>query len=54
MRTSGGGRDHWMTAVPLAVLLLFGLVAAGGPNKLLIKIERGLATVVSWVTGTAS
>jgi hypothetical protein len=54
MRTSGGGRDHWMTAVPLAVLLLFCLVAAGGPNKLLIKIERGLATVVSWVTGSVS
>jgi len=54
MRTSGGGRDHWMTAVPLAVLLLFCLVAAGGPNKLLIKIERGLASVVSWVTGSAS
>ena len=54
MRTSGGGRDHWMTAVPLAVLLLFCLVAAGGPNKLLIKIEQGLATVVSWVTGSVS
>jgi hypothetical protein len=43
-----------MTAVPLAVLLLFGLVAAGGPYKLMIKIERGLANVVSWVTGSVS
>lgn len=54
MRTSGGGRDHWMTAVPLAVLLLFCVVAAGGPNKLLIKLERGLATVVSWFTDSVS
>ncbi len=54
MRTSGKGREWMMTAVPLAVLLLFGLVAAGGPEKLLIKMERSLAAAVSWVAQLGS
>lgn len=54
MRTSGQGREGWMTAIPLAILLLFGVVAAGGPHDLLKLMERSLERVVAWVAEKAS
>jgi len=54
MRTSGAGREGWMTSIPLAVLLLFAVIAAGGPVDLLKWMERSLEKVVSWVSETAS
>jgi hypothetical protein len=49
MRTSGGGREGWMTAIPIAVILLFVTVVAGGPNELLKVMDRQLRLAVEWV-----
>jgi hypothetical protein len=54
MRTSGAGREGWMTAIPLAVLLLFGVIVAGGPHRLLRTMERSLERMVQWVSEMAS
>ena len=54
MRTSGGGREGWMTAVPLLVLVFFAVVIAGGPEDLLKFVERSLEKVVSWVAELGS
>lgn len=54
MRTSGAGREGWMTAIPLAVLVLFALVVAGGPQDLLRTMERSLEKMVNWVSELAS
>jgi hypothetical protein len=43
-----------MTAVPLAVLLLFAVIIAGGPQDLLKTMERSLEKVVKWVTEMTS
>lgn len=48
MRTSGSGRDGWMTAIPIAILLLFATIAAGGPKELLKVMERTLQSTVDW------
>lgn len=54
MRTSGAGREGWMTAIPLAILVLFAVVIAGGPEDLLRTMERSLERVVNWVSELAS
>jgi len=54
MRTSGAGREGWMTAIPLAILLLFLVIIAGGPVDLLKWMERSLEQVVTWVSDMAS
>ena len=54
MRTSGAGREGWMTAVPIAVLLFFAVIIAGGPEDLLKILERSLEKVVSWVAELGS
>ena len=48
MRTSGVGREGWMTIIPLAVILLFSTVVAGGPKELLVSIEKMLRSGVEW------
>jgi hypothetical protein len=37
-----------MTAIPIAVLVLFAVVAAGGPKQLLKIMERQLQSTVDW------
>ena len=37
-----------MTAIPLAILLLFATLAAGGPRELLKIMEKKLRSTVDW------
>ena len=48
MRTSGSGREGWMTAIPIAILLLFAIIVAGGPKELLKAMEQKLQSTVDW------
>ena len=48
MRTSGSGREGWMTTIPILILLLFATIAAGGPKELLKVMERKLQSTVDW------
>lgn len=48
MRTSGVGREGWMTIIPLTVILLFSTLVAGGPKQLLISVEKMLRSGVEW------
>lgn len=54
MRTSGVGREGWMTMIPLGVLVLFALFIAGGPHDLLRMMERTIEAVIQWVSELAS
>ena len=47
MRTSGTGSDLTMMIVPLGVIVLFALVATGGPIELLKLAEHFLETGAS-------
>ena len=50
MRTSGaGGRDGFMTAVPLLMLVLFVVWMAGGPRATIALLEYGLRALFLWV-----
>ena len=50
IRTSGGGnRDITMLAVPLAMLIAFGIFNGGGVQNVLRSMERTLWVVVGWV-----
>ena len=49
MRTSGAGRDGWMTTVPILMLVLFVAVVLGGPREVLRMVVGYLAAVVAWV-----
>jgi hypothetical protein len=53
MRTSGEGREGWMTAIPLAILVLFAMIIAGGPGELLDTMEHSLEKMVKWVSDLA-
>jgi hypothetical protein len=48
MRTSGGGREGWMTTIPIVIMLLFATVVAGGPKELLRYVENHLRSTVDW------
>jgi hypothetical protein len=48
MRTSGSGREGWMTTSPIAVMVLFAIVVAGGPKQLLKLMEKQLRSTVDW------
>jgi hypothetical protein len=51
MRTSGAsGRDGFMMAVPVAILVIYGLWSGGGFFGVLRMLERTLWAVVNWVT----
>jgi hypothetical protein len=50
MRTSGTGSDIMMMAVPLGVIVLFALVAAGGPTEFLKLAEHFLEAGASAAT----
>jgi hypothetical protein len=54
MRTSGKGREGWMTAIPLAVLVIVAVFMAGGPEDFLKMMERSLEKMVNWVSEMAS
>jgi hypothetical protein len=43
-----------MTAIPLAVLVLFGVIVAGGPHAFFRTMERSLERMVQWVSDMAS
>jgi hypothetical protein len=52
MRTSGkGGHDSLMTAVPLAMLVIFVMFMAGGPTASLAWIEEILRGFIGWAGG---
>jgi hypothetical protein len=42
MRTSGGGRDGMMTAIPLIMLVLFVITMSGGTGSTLTWLENFL------------
>jgi hypothetical protein len=47
MRTSGGGnRDLMMLGIPLAMLVMYGLLTGGGFGNVLRVLERTLWTAV--------
>jgi hypothetical protein len=48
MRTSGSGRELWMTTIPLSVVLLYLAIVAGGPKELLKAMEKQLRSTVEW------
>ena len=49
MHTSGhGGRDHLMTAVPVAMLVIFVMFMAGGPKASLSWLEEVLRGILTW------
>jgi hypothetical protein len=50
MRTSGAGREIWMTAIPISITLLYLMVFAGGPKELLKAAERQLRATVEWTS----
>jgi hypothetical protein len=50
MRTSGTGREAWMTAIPISVILLYLTIFAGGPKELLKAAERQLRNTVEWTS----
>lgn len=49
MRTSGGGKEGWMTAIPIAVLVVVLTIIVGGPSALLSLLEGYLRALVEWV-----
>lgn len=54
MRTSGTGADGWMTAIPIAILVVFLMVIAGGRGELFNTLERFLQAMVEWAVGLVS
>jgi hypothetical protein len=49
MRTSGGGGDGWMTAIPIGILVFFLVMASGGPTPFLRSVESTLRAFFEWV-----
>ena len=50
MRASGtGGRDGWMTAVPLGMLVVFVVWMAGGPKSSMAWLEGVVRSTVVWI-----
>lgn len=37
-----------MTTIPIAVIVLFAVIAAGGPKELLKNMEKRLRSTVEW------
>jgi hypothetical protein len=50
MRTSGSGAsDVWMTAIPIAILIVFVMAIAGGPSAFLVAVDGILRSIADWV-----
>ena len=53
MKTTGTGSEGWLIAVPAILLLLYGVISAGGPSSLLNDLDsvfRAVGdTVVTWL-----
>jgi hypothetical protein len=55
MRTSGGGnRDLTMMAVPLTILIVFGVYTGGGVKNVLRMAELTLWAAVEWLVALVS
>jgi hypothetical protein len=55
IRTSGGGnRDITMLTVPLAILVVFGILSGGGVESVLRSLERTLWVAVDWMAKLVS
>jgi len=55
MRTSGSGAsDVWMTAIPIAILIVFVTALAGGPSEFLQTIEGILRSIAEWIAAVVS
>jgi hypothetical protein len=51
MRTSGSGGDLFMTAAPLAMLVVFVVWMLGGPAATIGLIDSALRSMLGWVGG---
>jgi hypothetical protein len=49
MRTSGTGRDGFIAAVPIAIIIVFTLMVFGGPRPFLRSVEHTLMGGFYWV-----
>ena len=50
MRTSGRGSfDLLMLSVPLAILVVFGVMSGGGVENILRTCERAMWSAVEWI-----
>ncbi len=54
IRTSGAGREGWMTAIPLAILFVFVLYVTGGPHDFLRLMERTAEAMLQRITAFVS
>jgi hypothetical protein len=54
MRTSGAGRDGFLTYIPIVAALLIGLALLGGPSTMLRTFDRFLKDVVALVVSAGS
>ena len=55
MRTSGHGRgDGLMSAVPIAILLVFAIGVVGGFKPTLRTIELAMWSAIEWIRSLAS
>ncbi len=50
MRSGGTGRDSLMTAVPIGMLVVFGIYMAGGLTEALRWLEHVLRGLLEWAT----
>ena len=50
MRTTGGDKELWMTAVPLSFLIFFLILTAGGPKPFLKVLEGMLEGSMEWLS----
>lgn len=50
MRTAGTGREGWMTAIPILVMVFVLTVIVGGPKEMLTLMEGYLRVFVDWVS----
>jgi hypothetical protein len=54
MRTSGAGRDGFLTYIPIVAALLIVLALLGGPSTMLRAFDRFLRDIVELVVSGGS
>ena len=54
MRTSGAGRDGFLTFIPIVAALLIVLALVGGPSTMLRTMDHFLRDVVQWAVSAGS